>query len=91
MFHVYHYLLIAALCSPAKKGLASWLSGVLSFVFIVTFPHGIPGQIWYLIVLIPPLHLYAYSKDSDQFAQTALSFLLRTYHYVGIYMHRPMY
>ena len=48
-------LLIAALWSPAGKGLTSWLAfGVLNCV-IVTFPFGILGQVWYLIVPIPDL------------------------------------
>ena len=48
-------LLIAALWSPAGKGLTSWLSiEVLNWV-VVTFPFGILGQVWYLIVSIPDL------------------------------------
>ena len=48
-------LLIAALWSPAGKGLTSCLSFlVLNFVF-VTFLFGILGQVWYLIVLITDL------------------------------------
>ena len=39
-------LFIAALCSPAGK--------VLDCDF-VTFPRGILGQAWYLVVLIPDL------------------------------------
>ena len=47
-------LLLAALWSPAGKGLTSWLSCMLCFcVFFVTFPYGVPGQIWYLNVSIP--------------------------------------
>ena len=41
-------LFIAALWSPAWKGLTS------NCVF-VTFPCGIQGQVWYLIVSIPDL------------------------------------
>ena len=47
-------LLNAALWSPAGKGLTSWLSFVVNCMF-VTFPFGILGQVWYLIVLIPDL------------------------------------
>ena len=51
-------LFIAALWSPAGKGIAFWLSCVLCFiVFIVTFPCGVLGQVWYLIALIPDLCL----------------------------------
>ena len=48
-------LLIAALWSPAGKGLTSWLSFVVLNCVIVTFPFGILGQVWNLIVSIPDL------------------------------------
>ena len=48
-------LLIAALWSPAGKGLTSWLSFVVLNCVVVTFPFGILGQVWYLIVSIPDL------------------------------------
>ena len=48
-------LLIAALWSPAGKGLTSWLQFVMSSCDLVTFCCGILGQVWYLIVLIPGL------------------------------------
>ena len=48
-------LSIAALWSPAGKGLSSWLLFVMSNCDFVTFPCGILGQVWYLIVLIPDL------------------------------------
>ena len=48
-------LLIAASWSPAGKGLISWLSCVMLDCVIVTFPFGILGQVWYLIVSIPDL------------------------------------
>ena len=41
--------------SPAKKGLTSWLSFVMFNCVFVTFPCGILGQVWYLIVSIPDL------------------------------------
>ena len=45
---------IAALWSPQGKGLTSWLLFVMFvFFFFVTFPFGIIGQVWYLIVSIP--------------------------------------
>ena len=44
-----------ALCSTAWKGLISWLSSVVSYCEFVTFPCGILGQVWYLIVSIPDL------------------------------------
>ena len=46
---------IAALWSPAGKGLTSCLTFVIFNCEFVTFPCGILGQVWYLIVLIPHL------------------------------------
>ena len=53
-------LFICALWSPAGKGLTSWLSFVVSNFEFVTFPIGILGQVWYLIVLIPDLCTLTY-------------------------------
>ena len=54
-------LFIAALWSPARKGMTSWLSIVMfNCVFFITFPCGILGQVWYLIVSIPDLCLLSY-------------------------------
>ena len=50
-------LFIAALRSPAGKGLTPWLLLVVFIVFFVTFPCGILGQVWYLIILFPDLCL----------------------------------
>ena len=47
-------LLIAALWSPAGKGLTSWLLLVMFIVF-VTFSFGILGQVRYLIISFPDL------------------------------------
>ena len=55
------YLFIAALWSPAGKGLTSWLSCM--WCFLVTFPCGVLGQVWYLILLTPDLCL-TYSNNS---------------------------
>ena len=57
MFCVSHNfaLFIAASWSPAEKGLTSWLLLVMFIVFFVTFPCGILGQVWYLIVSFPYL------------------------------------
>ena len=41
-------LFIAALWSPAEKGLTSWLLFVMFNCVFVTFPRGILGQVWYL-------------------------------------------
>ena len=48
-------LFIAALWSPAGKGLTSWRWFVMFYCAFVTFPCGILGQVWYLIVSIPDL------------------------------------
>ena len=45
-------LFIATLRSPEGKELTSWLLFVM-FCDFVTFPFGILGQVWYLIVSIP--------------------------------------
>ena len=46
-------LLIAALWSPAGKGLTSWLTCICDgFLGFVTFPCGVLGQVWYLLVSI---------------------------------------
>ena len=46
------HLFIAALWSPAGKGLVAWLSLVKSNCAFVAFPCGILDQVWYLIVSI---------------------------------------
>ena len=51
---------ICALWSPAGKGLTSGLSFVVPNCEFVTFPIGILGQVWYLIVIIPDLCTLTY-------------------------------
>ena len=51
---------IAALWSPTGKGLTYWLLFVVLTVCCVTFPCGIPGQVWYLIVLFPDICYLSY-------------------------------
>ena len=66
-------LFIAGLWSPAGKGLISWLSFVMLSCVCVTFPCGILGQVWYLIVSIPDLcHLSYFTKS-----QTSKAFFVR--------------
>ena len=48
-------LFIAAVWSPAGKGLTSWLLFVTFNCVFITFPCGILGQVWYLIVPFPDL------------------------------------
>ena len=60
-FYMLSCLFLAALLSSARKGLTSWLSCVLCFlVFFVIFQYGVPGQVLYLIVMIPDLCLPLY-------------------------------
>ena len=55
VFVILSRLFISALWSPAWKGPTYWLLFVMSNCDFVTFPCGILGQVWYLIVLIPDL------------------------------------
>ena len=55
VFFMLSHLFIAALWSPAGKGLTSRLLFVMFNGVFVTFPCGILGQVWYLIVLISDL------------------------------------
>ena len=55
-------LFIAAMWSPAGKGLTSWLSFVMFKCVFVTFPCGILGQVWYLIISISDLCHLSYLK-----------------------------
>ena len=43
-------LFLAAVWLPAGKGLAFWLLFVIFNCVFITFPCGILGQVWYLIV-----------------------------------------
>ena len=56
-FVMLSHLFVAALWSPAGKGLTSWLLFLMFNCVLVTFPCGILGQVWYLIVSIPDLCL----------------------------------
>ena len=53
-------LFIAALWSPAGKGLTSLLLLVVFNCIFFSFPCGILGQVWYLIVSIPDLCRHSY-------------------------------
>ena len=58
-------LFIAALWSPAGKGLTSWLLFVMFNCDFVTFPRGILGQVWFLIVSIPDICRFSYFVWTD--------------------------
>ena len=61
VFVMFSCLFIAALWSPVGKGLASSaLLYAMIYCGFVTFPCGVLGQMWYLIVLIPDLRLLTY-------------------------------
>ena len=62
VFVMFSCLLIAALWSPAEKGLTSGLLLVMFNCVFVTFPCGILGQVWYLLVLIPDLCRISYCE-----------------------------
>ena len=57
------HMFIAALWSPVGKRLTSWLLFVMFNCDCVTFPCGILGQVWYLIVLIPDLCCLSYFEN----------------------------
>ena len=50
VWYTFARLLINALWSPAGKGLTSCFSFLMSNCVFVTFPCGILGQVWYLIL-----------------------------------------
>ena len=51
-----------ALRSPAGKGLTSWLLFVMFNCVFITFPFGILGRVWYLILSISDLCRLSYFK-----------------------------
>ena len=53
-------LFIAAVWSPAGKGLISWLLFVMFNCVFITFPCGILGQVRYLIVSFPNICRLSY-------------------------------
>ena len=60
VFVMLSLLFIAAVWSPAGKGLTSWLLFVMFNCIFITFPCGILGQVWYLIVSFPDLRRISY-------------------------------
>ena len=61
LFVMLSRLFIAAFWSSAGKGLlTSWLLFVMFNCVFVTFPCGILGHVWYLIVSIPDLCRLSY-------------------------------
>ena len=60
VFVMLSHLFIAALWSSEGKWLTSWLLFVMFFCDFVTFPFGILGQTWYLIVSNPDPCCFSY-------------------------------
>ena len=60
MFVILSRLFIAKLWSPAGEGLTIWILFMMFICVFVTFPCGILGQVWYLIVSIPDLCCLSY-------------------------------
>ena len=60
------HLFICALWSPARKGLTSWLSFVVSSCEFVAFPLvSWVTQVWFLIVSIPDLCTLTYFSHNE--------------------------
>ena len=57
VFAMLLHLFNAALWSQARKGLTSCVLFVMLNCVFVTFPCGILGHVWYLIISIPDLCL----------------------------------
>ena len=68
-------MFIAALWSPAGKGLTYWLLFVMLSCLFDTFPCGILGQVWHLIVSIPDLCNLSYFNEASR---------MKTYQYCNI-------
>ena len=59
-FVMFLRLFIAALWSPVRKGLTTWLSFVMFNCVYVTFPCNTLGQVWYMIASFPDLCLLSH-------------------------------
>ena len=72
-------LFIAALWSPAGKGLTSWLLLVMFILLLLLSPCGILGQVWYLIVSFPDFcHLSYFASGSlDLIVSTSSGLILQ--------------
>ena len=70
VFVMLSLLFIAAVLSSARKGLTSWLLLEMFNCIFVTFPCGILGKVWYLVVLIPDLCHHSYFKPCPHFHMT---------------------
>ena len=66
VFDILSRLFIAALWSPAGKGLTSWLLFVMFNCDFVTLPCGILGQVWYLIISISDYCRLSYFVNEER-------------------------
>ena len=66
------YFVNRSLWSPAGKGLTHWLLFVM-FIVCFTFPCGIRGQMWHLMVSFPDICCLSYfvNRSLVQYASTA--------------------
>ena len=64
------------LWSPVGKGRTTWLSFVVLNCVFVTFPCGILGQVWYLIVSIPDICPFYYMVPSNMHCSVFFFMLL---------------
>ena len=64
-------LFVAASWSPAGKELTFWPLFVMSNCDFVTFPCGILGKMWCLIVLIPDIYHLSYFVSLGSSSSTA--------------------
>ena len=67
MFDRLSHLSIAALWSPAGKGLISWLSFVMLNCVFFTFPCGFLSHVWQLVVSIPDLCRLSYFVAKEHY------------------------
>ena len=79
-----HCLFIAALWSSAGKELTSWLLFVMFNCVFVTFPCGILGQVWYLIVSIPDLCCLSYFEEVHKHEEAGTFLLILS---IAVYLH----
>ena len=70
-------LCLAALWSPAEKGLTSWLSFLMFYCVFVTFPYSLIGHVWYMVSIPDICHLSYFPKVKKHNRQTNLSYQLQ--------------
>ena len=67
MFFMLSRMFIVALWPPVGKGLTFWLLFVMFNCVFVTYPCGILGQVFYLIVSIPDLCRLSYFYSGSEY------------------------